>query len=264
MTMIACVLAMAASAGATYADSVNMTYIGPTGGVGTSGGKAISNHWTINGVSSSNNTTAALYQFTVNSVSGGNPLALSQGDTVTAACIDITHGISPSSTNYNVEQVTTSTVINNGINGTNSMNANQIEALTYLFSKYLNTAIAAGEGAEFQVAVWDILYNGDGTSLGTNTSYSYDGTTVNTTTASNWATDAANFALANPGANIGMDLYAIIDANGITQSFGVVIPADKGGVAVPLPASASMGLVMLGSLGGFAGLRNIRRRSAKA
>ena len=241
-----------------YADSVNMSFVQVTGGVGADGGKEIDNYWSINGLARSNHTTAGFYQFSVNYTEGNNPLTLRPNDIVSAVCIDITHGIDKGTATYSVEKVTTETEIKNGIGG---MNENQIQAMTYLFAYYLDDAYAAGLGAEFQVAVWNILYDGAVTGLTNNATISYSNTNTNLSLASSWSVEAANFAKTNPGYDFGMELYAIIDSVGIAQSFGVVIPGDKGGHVVPLPAAVWVGGIMLGGMGG---LKTLRRRKQVA
>ncbi|MCL2645709.1 MAG: hypothetical protein FWD61_01745 [Phycisphaerales bacterium] len=239
------------------ADSVTMTFNATQPNT-----QNITATWSAGGQNGSNATSAGIYNFTVNSISGGNPLSLTTGGTFTGVCIDLTHQITSGSVNtFTVEQMTSATVVDNGVGG---MNTNQINAISYLYTMYGSTATTPALAAEFQIAVWDILYNGAGTNLASdaNATISYSATTADVTTAAGWAQAAASWALANPSASLNVTIYALVSSDGV-QNMGIISTAPPS--SVPLPAGASMGFIMLGSLGSFFGLRtHLRRRSAIA
>ncbi|MCL2645710.1 MAG: hypothetical protein FWD61_01750 [Phycisphaerales bacterium] len=260
LAYIAAATAIIASGMSARADSVTMTF-----NASQPNTQAVTVNWSCNGQSGVDYTSAGIYNFTVNSISGGNPLSLSTGDTITGLCIDLTHQVNYGQTGtYTVEQIANVSGLNNGVGG---MNANQITAISYLWETYGLTATTPALAAELQMAVWDILYNGYGTNLANDASATviYSSTTADVTTAANWAQQAANWAMTNSASSLNVDVYALVNSDGI-QSFAIAFPGSNSPPpSVPLPAGASMGLIMLSSLGCFFGLRrHIRRRLANA
>ena|GEM_PF-1930397 len=259
MASVIAATAILSSGMSAYADSVNMTYTGVLGGktiTGTYGGMTGASP-----TSGSFNTSAGLYTFNVNSTSGGNPMNVSAGDKLYGVCVDITHAISTNTTaNYDVVKLSDSGGISFA-NGVGGINASQITAIAYLWdAHYANVLNGTEDAAVFQMAVWNILYNKTGVVWADNRNavLSYTNTSLPTqqTQAYSWADVASRAAVANPNYVSDVELYAFI-SNGTIQSFAFGVP----GNVVPLPAGASMGLTLLGSLGGIVGLRNLRRRS---
>ena len=240
-----------------YADSVTMTF-----NTSQPNSKAVTVSWQAGDQKSVDYTSAGIYNFTVKSVDGDNPLSLTPGSTLTGVCIDLTHRVYANQTGtFTIEKFEAAN-IDNGVGG---MNATQVAAIGYLWQTYGLTATQTGLAAEFQMAVWDILYNGYGTNLANDPTakVTYSGTTASITTATNWAQTAATWAASHSVSDLSVAVYAMVNSDGI-QSFGVAFPSSNSAPpTVPLPAGASMGIALLSSLGGFFGIRShLRRRRA--
>jgi len=140
--------------------------------------------------------------------------------------------------------------------------ANQLGAIASLwnarYAKDAGETMTAFNAAAFQMAVWDILYAYDSSTVSIKTLGAGFTGAVNDSTYATAAKEWANTALQNQVATDNM--YVLLGANAsVPQDFGFAIVS--GSSVVPLPSSVGMGLSMLAGLGCVFGLRKRMNRS---
>lgn len=113
-----------------------------------------------------------------------------------------------------------------------------------LFAQDYSKVTNAASAAQFQIAIWDSIYN-----YGYSTPYlSFTG--ISTTLADGWYADAVTALNANGGAAPDANLVVLTNPNAQDQ---ITV------AAAPLPAPAALGLLLLSGLGAF---RMVRRYDA--
>jgi hypothetical protein len=230
-------------------------------------------------------TVAGIYGFTVGSIID-NPTGPQSPVTIVtvkdtlgthfgAVCIDFTHNIYYGQTaTWNVENLS-------DIQGANDVNGVEIStaqqnAIEYLWTNHIlngqSSPFDTSEtpnptSAEFQLAVWDILYNGGGiysTATTDAPTVSYGGdvhTDGYDTIAACWAKDAYHAVTNSSNPYIPPENAFALVATDVpsvggptpTQSFTFLAfgstSSDNKILPVPLPASAGVGFTMLGAFG---------------
>ncbi len=236
-------------------------------------------------------TIAGIYKFDVTSITGtavlyGNSLtaagvanALGNGVTVNggvfgAVCIDFTHNIKyRESDSRTLKELAGMTSAVNGV-GNNSNQANANGFLWYAFGTPLISTLSTPNQAQedsaaaFQMDVWDIIYDGGGTTFSTvsptpNVTYS----NLDPKELSNFQTTAQTEALAAVSAvdsgYTNKNVYALVDTNNV-QNFDIAFTS-AGSNPTPLPAVASTGMALFGLLGaGLLGRKLSRRNPLSA
>lgn len=235
-------------------------------------------------------TVAGIYNFTATDFSGSNTdvsavkSALGISDTNSifhAVCIDFTHNVwfGQTGITWEVKDLNGLDATVNGV----GVSGEQAKAIAYLWQQNLpsrdaNGIFDANGAAIFQMAVWDLIYNGGGTysqitgTLAPTVSYPYG--TAHALGLDGLAATAAQTAWNNRSSSQ-YNVYALVNTNtspspggGMPpyQSFNFAISGPALSLAepvvVPLPASAGVGLGMLAGFGGLFGIRKqmCRRR----
>jgi hypothetical protein len=233
---------------------------------------------------------AGIYAFTTTTagdgatVSSGGNLGTNEANYIStklaggfsAVCVDFTHNVNfGQGSTWTVENITANGGVGLDGNGI-GINAKQASAITYLWDihRSIKQAADAASGAAFQMAVWDVVYDGhlydaslSGNKPAPSVSYLTPGATTLSDTAklaNSWAADAEYAA--NHGYVPNGNVYALVNTSGVQSfNFAILDPVGTGqfGNVVPLPAAAGVGFSMLGGFGMLAGLRKRLRRRAR-
>jgi len=233
-------------------------------------------------------TVAGIYDFSVNGYAqpstGSSPLTLGQaetalgniGDVFRAVCVDFTHNVYfGQQATWQIENLTD---IDGCINGV-GISCAQANALSYLW--WHDASVATPDSAAtFQLAAWDLVYNGGGTY---SSKTGARAPTVSYTGPANDDGDAcaaaklAATAWQNNSTSAG-PVYALVSTVAQqmipgqgTQSFifadvpTVQTDLRQSATPVPLPSAVGMGLSMMGLLSASSLLRNrLRRRTVRS
>lgn len=203
-------------------------------------------------------TVAGIYNFTASSVTGPNPpsgdiaAALNFNTTTNlptgtfgAVCIDFAHNIYYGQTaTWTVEDLASVTSATNGV----GVSTNQANAIAWLWQQGAGALGAAGpnvlsdtpsQDAAFQMAVWDLVYDGDLYSTASpKPTVSYSGIDPNISAdAGAWAAEAWLATDSGANAPAGITVYALVATTG-TQSFNFAI---IGGPDIPPPGPVAGG-----------------------
>jgi hypothetical protein len=181
-------------------------------------------------------------------------------------CIDINHSVSTGTSypSYSVSGAPVSTTANGG---DSLLNANLVGAIYYLWNNYLPTTLTNQTAAQFQIALWDVIYDyNTSTAQGTvgainnnltvstpSNGYSQygrlvtSGPTGDIGIAAGWATSAWQHYNSNIGT---ADLYTLIapTSGGQNQLYYLGGPTLNHN-STPLPKSTPAGLALFGLLG---------------
>jgi hypothetical protein len=264
LALASCVAVLGVAAMATRADTVTATFNGLQWG----GTVYVASNYNDSLAGTANNAYVdvytGIYGFTETSPGSNLPL--------NAVCVDVAHNIyGGNSGTYNVVPVDQVGTINNGV----GISPLQAVALGYLAGSLptdLSTVTNDAAGI-FQMAVWDLLYNGGGTYSGVTgqpaptisfTSYSLSADGIQT--AANYAADAYAEAKHNPSGTGVEGVLALVNTDNLPlQSFMLVIGGTATPLArpVPLPASAGVGFVTLALFGALFVIRKRLSRRAQ-
>jgi hypothetical protein len=187
----------------------------------------------------------------------------------TAVCIDFEHEInSGNSTTWTVEDLDDVTSSDNYV-GITTDQAKAITALTQSYDSMVSPT--SDQSDQYQLAVWDVIYNGTGSgnpfgSTASPSPYVNFATDTNVTTALASALAAYTYVTTTTLGEATPVGYALVDPDtgpGGLQDFTpaiVIVTPSFSPTSVPLPAAASVGFSMLGGIGVLAA---IRRRSSR-
>ena len=192
---------------------------------------------------------------------------LTKGGTFQAFCIELNQSVSTNSwVDYQITPLSDSPNPGTGIPGVNGMGAAKATALQKLwFSYFADALISNVNAAAFQLAVWEIVYEGEvGEADGTpaynvgngNFRYMTTGSTANT------IKNLANTYLAGYANATGLANLIALSANG-KQDMVTALPPPPPPVVgvVPLPSAVYAGMALLSAAGGMSYLR---RQALKA
>jgi hypothetical protein len=169
-------------------------------------------------------------------------------------CIDINHSVSTGDSYPNY-------AVTGTLSGDSSLSANAVKAISYLWNHDLPGTLTNENAAQFQIALWDLIYdydstgtiNGDLTVSTPNANYAQygplvtSGPTGDIGIAAGWASTAwANYSTTT----VNSDLYTLIApvSGGQSQLYYLGGPSLNHN-SVPLPKSMPAGMALFGLLG---------------
>ncbi len=223
------VIAVAALAPSAKAETISLTR-NPASGVSVS----------FNYLGSNVTTSGGIFSWSQNS-----PINSNFNSAVPTYCIELDQGLSSSATTFTVQtNLTAAPLI-----GTTS----KANAITSLFDRFYNSTIGnTSRQASFQLALWEIIY--DGAPSTTRTESTSGSVRFTNSLAQSFLNDIQNNAYYTNGSLAGNRLVALV--NGTIQDQITVDPVPP---ADPIPAPPAVLLAGLGGLALFGRARFTRR-----